>query len=145
MTEKPTLLLARRLAVVVGVFALTVGCNDSPYNANVSGSVTLDGAPVGPGVITFVPPTRGPNPGVGTIQPNGTYFLKTKHERGINSGDYKVAIQVYKPEPGLQPGERSYKEPEPAVPEKYLQSGTSGLSFEVKPGSQTIDIELTSE
>jgi hypothetical protein len=43
------------------------------------------------------------------------------------------------------PGERAPANLPPLVPKKYLDIETSGLRFTVKPGSNTIDIALTSD
>lgn len=135
------------LATLAGclLLALPAGCSRSPYDADVSGVVTLDGAPIGPGVITFAPSGAMANPAVGAIAADGAYFLKTKHERGVDSGKYDVSVQVFEPEEKVAPGERSMQEPVPLVPEPYLRTDTSGLSFDVTPGRQTIDVALSSD
>ena len=121
------------------------GCSGSPYDADVKGVVTLDGRPVGPGVVTFAPSDGKGNPSRGNLDADGKYFLLTKHDRGVHSGSYSVAVQAYKASKPIAPGERSNEPSVPLVPEKYLQTTTSGLSYEVEPGSQTIDISLTSD
>lgn len=125
------------------LMAGAVGCSPSPYGADVTGRVTLDGKPVGPGVLYFTPADATQNPARGDIDASGAYFLKTKHERGVDPGAYTVAVQVYEIGDPPAPGERQMADPVPLVPEKYLNASTSGLSFNVESGSQTIDIALS--
>lgn len=141
MKAPPSPLPLIGLALLAG-FA---GCSPSSFNASVSGQVTLDGEAIGPGVVTFAPVGGKTNPSVGAIDENGRYVLKTKHERGIDAGSYNVAVQVYEPEEKVPEGQRSTQETKPLVPEKYLAVETSGLTYEVEPGSQTIDLALQSE
>ena len=124
---------------------IACGCTRSPYDGDVTGTVTLDGKAVGPGIIVFAPTSLEENPSRGNIDDGGRYYLITKHARGLNPGHYRVAVQVYEKGEPLAPGERRLEELEPIVPKKYLEPETSGLEFEVKPGGNTIDIELTSE
>lgn len=121
-----------------------IGCGGSPYNADVSGQVTLDGQPIGPGVVTFAPVEGTSNPAVGAIDENGNYRLMTKHEKGLNAGTYSVAVQVYEPEEPVPAGQRSTQTPEPLVPQKYLRTETSGIKQDVAEGTQTIDLALNS-
>lgn len=130
---------------LIGLAVLAaIGCGGSQYDADVSGQVTLDGEPIGPGVVTFAPEGGTSNPAIGAIDEDGNYLLLTKHERGLNAGTYKVAVQVYEPEEPVPEGQRSTQTPEPLVPKKYLRTETSGITQDVAKGSQTIDLALTS-
>ena len=132
-------------AYLLLMVAMCVGCSQSPFNADVKGSVTLDGKPVPPGVVIFSAEGGGRNSSRGRIEANGKYFLVTRHNRGIDSGDYRVAVQVYEKGGPPGPGERTAANLPPLVPAKYLSIDTSGLAFTVEPGSNTIDIALTSD
>lgn len=121
-----------------------VGCGER-LEATVSGKVTLDGAVVFPGRITFAPSDIKQAPAVGKLETDGSYSLSTNRIEGALAGEYRVAIQSYEAVKGLKPGERHYGPTPALVPEKYLQVATSGLSYTVEPGSNTIDIELVSE
>lgn len=128
----------------VGLCMLVIGCSQSPYSSTVSGTVTLDGAPIGPGVIQFLPSGQGGNPATGTIQVDGSYELKTSNAVGLNPGEYKVTIAVYD-QPEVAPGERAAPGSAPLrTPEKYLSSTTTDLQFTVQDGSNAIDIPLSS-
>jgi hypothetical protein len=130
------------LILVIGVVGVS-GCSGG-LESEVSGTATLDGKTIGPGTVNFSPVDGKSNPAVGTIKPNGTYFLKTSREDGLRAGNYKVAVSVFE-QSATPTGERSMAPPKLLTPEKYNTIETSGLEFEVKPGNNTIDIELTSE
>lgn len=139
--------MSKKVSFVAAVLVIgaCVGCNQSPFNADVTGSVTLDGKPVPPGVVIFSAEDGGRNSSRGRIEPGGDYFLVTRHSRGIDAGNYRVAVQVYEKGDPPGPGERAPANLPPLVPEKYLSVDTSGLAFTVEPGSNTIDIALTSD
>lgn len=130
------------------VFVLAVpaisGCSGGSLGSNVSGVVTLDGNPIGPGVAIFAPVGGKENPAIGAIQPDGTYFLKTSQERGLRPGTYHVALQIHEVPTDLAPGQRDTRPTKSRIPQKYTAVESSGLEFEVEPGSTTINIELTS-
>jgi hypothetical protein len=129
----------------LGIIVLTLaGCNSSSFDADVAGTITLDGKPVAPGVVSFSPVEQGKNASRGNIDTQGRYFLVTRHERGIDPGEYRVVVLVYEKGDTPGPGERAPMPP-PLVPEKYLNVDTSGLTFTVEPGSNRIDIALTSD
>jgi hypothetical protein len=135
------------ITVWLGAFAITAtiaGCGGSELGAEVSGRVTLDGNPVGPGVVVFAPTDGNSNPPEGAILPDGSYFLKTSREVGLRPGAYKVAVSVYDV-PDLKPGERSTAPPKLVTPEKYASHETSGLQFDVGSGDNAIDIKLVSK
>jgi hypothetical protein len=129
----------------IGVACLLLaGCSGGDLGAEVSGSVTLDGKPIGPGTVSFVPAAGDGNPAVGTIQPDGSYFMKTSRADGLPPGKYRVAVTVYEATKSA-PGERSMTMPALVTPSKYTKSDSSGLEYDVVPGSNSIDIALTSQ
>ena len=134
-----------QIAAACLIVTLVAGCNSGTFDADVSGTITLDGKPVAPGVVSFSAVERGKNASRGKIDSQGRYFLVTRHERGIDPGDYRVAVLVYEKGDPPGPGERAPANLPPLVPEKYLSVDTSGLAFTVEPGSNTIDIALTSD
>jgi hypothetical protein len=123
------------------VIIMLVGCNRSSQESQVSGSVTLDGSRIGPGMIVFAP-LEGGKPATGSIDKNGSYTLNTSREPGLAAGKYKVAVSIrelpenVKRSDQIPPGKL-------LIPERYEQSTTSGLEYEVEPGRNTIDIDLT--
>jgi hypothetical protein len=93
-------------------------------------------------MVVFAP-SGGGKPATGSIESDGSYMLKTSREEGLAAGTYNVAVSIREMPQNVKRGDR----PPPGkllIPEKYEQSTTSSLEFEVKPGENTIDIELTS-
>jgi hypothetical protein len=132
------------LMVVVLVSFALAGCSRSPFEAQVSGRITLDSKPMGSGTVVFAPEGENRNAPMGTIEPDGSYYIKTNRETGLMPGTYTVAMSVYDTPPH-QPGERMQTTGKQLVPEKYTDVHTSGLKYEVKSGSNTIDIDLKSK
>lgn len=92
--------MTRRICVT-GFLALTLlaGCGESvkpeviPPLEPVSGTVTIDGAPVAGVAVTFFPAGQGAkgNPSTGTTDASGKYSLKHRSGKdGIPAGDYIV-------------------------------------------------------
>jgi hypothetical protein len=120
---------------------LLVGCNRSSQESLVSGSVTLDGSRIGPGTVVYAP-VDGGKPATGSIDKNGSYTLNTSREPGLASGRYTVAVSIRELPENVK---RSDQHPpgKLLIPERYEQSTTSGLEYEVEPGRNSIDINLT--
>jgi hypothetical protein len=135
---------AYRWSMLALVAAASVGCGGDGMESTVSGRVTLDGKPVGPGTVVFAPAAGEQNPATGTIQVDGTYVLKSNRTAGLPTGRYKASVSVFDQAP-VAPGERSYEQAKLVTPQKYADPSTSELEYDVKPGDNTIDIELKSE
>lgn len=129
--------------VAILVTSCFAGCG-SEFGATANGVVTLDGQPVTPGHVTFAADDPKAVPAVSDLDPNGGFELTTKKKPGLAPGTYTVAVQAFRP-PDIPEGQRSFKPSEPLVPEKYMQTTTSGLQFTIEPGSNTIEIELVSD
>jgi hypothetical protein len=126
------------------------GCGGG--TSTISGTVSYDGKLLKGGNLTFVSDGK---PSVGTtINKDGTYTAKS-----VPSGKVTIAVETeslnpgrrggmaYKPPPGQQaPAGLASKEDTAdrfvAIPPKYADPAESGLSLEVKGGSQTYNIEL---
>jgi len=129
------------------LIALLIGINGcgGVYESSVSGVVTLDSAPISRGTVTFKPTGNGPS-AYGQIEPNGEYELRTGREFGVPSGQYLVTVVANEPPSTLQSATGGPPPPGPPItPAWYRSSDTSGLSFQVEPGSNDINLELTSE
>jgi hypothetical protein len=133
-----------RLAVLLTLLCAMFGCSGGGLGAEVTGKVALDGEPIGPGVVIFAPVGGGENPATGAIQTDGSYFLKTSREEGLRPGNYQVALQINEVPTDLAPGQRDMRPAKSRIPQKYMAVESSGLQFEVEPGSNTINIEITS-
>ncbi len=108
------------------------------------GRLTLDGEPVEGMVINFYPaerPQEGEQvfPATGTTDKDGLFRLQTYAADGILPGKYRVTIE--RPNDIIQ-GLTQKANP---VPEKYRNTRTSGLEYEIKPESwYEFNIELSS-
>jgi hypothetical protein len=137
-------LTPRLRGILLASLLAAAGCGGSGMESEVSGTVTLDGQPVGPGAVVFAPLDGQSNPADGAIQMDGSYFLKTSREVGLKPGDYKVSVSVFD-QPEVKPGERSMTPAKLVTPPNYADTETSGLQYTVEPGKNTIDIELSSK
>lgn len=120
------------LGMTVVVVALA-GCGNSGVG-DVSGTVTLDGVPLSDGTVTFEDPSRG----IGQSAPvkAGAYQMAS----ALKVGEYKVAVQ---PPSAASPMASRGAAPAAAVPSKYSQPVTSGLTATVKAGTNKADFKLT--
>ena len=148
--------------VVVGLIPWT-GCSSGGYSGptgEVSGTVTLNGAPVPQGCTVAFISDKGFTAS-GQVGADGKYELSVIGTGGAKSNSVPAAtyaVSVTAPGTAGQSeadydammeaesaGDAGAVEDKPAdgtIPAKYQSAGTSGLSFEVKEGSNTIDITL---
>jgi hypothetical protein len=124
------------------------GCGESDSKTGyVHGIVRLDGKPLTTGTVRFVPASG--RAATGKIQSDGTFTLGTyKESDGALLGTHKVAIIAFElgPVPVRTEGGRPPTTPtKPLVPKHYMSPGKSGLTREVKPGNNAIEIDLTSK
>ena len=143
--------VARGLCVAL-FFPLFAGCSDKPKLAPVQGNVTLDGAPLKSGRITFESP--GNRPATAKIV-DGKIIEATTMEPndGVPVGSHKVAISANE-EPGsavsanpgdpIKPG-ANYMGGKSIIPARYNNPETSQLTAEIKPGDNGVEFKLTSK
>ncbi|HBO46054.1 MAG TPA: hypothetical protein DD670_19455 [Planctomycetaceae bacterium] len=131
---------------MVAVSGLAAGCGSS-LDSSVSGTVTLGGKPLelgnGTGTVSFYPENGGPA-AQANIEPDGTYSIKTGGTKGIRSGAYFVTAVATGPSPPSPPGASPLPGPL-LIPTRYGTPQTSNLHFPIAPGSNQIDIAITSE
>jgi len=125
------------------ILVLASGCHSSSMESEVSGMVKLDGKPIGPGTIVFVPAEQGRKPVAGSVESDGSYDLKPSRNSGLSPGQYRVAVSIREMPRNIKRGER------PPVgklltPEKYEDETKSGLQYQLEAGRNTVDIELVS-
>lgn len=123
--------------------ALSIGCSGAALESQVSGTVSLDGKPIGPGLVVFALDGAG-KPAIGAIQSDGSYQMKTSRQIGLLPGHYLVAVTIREQPVNMQPGDR----PPPGksrIPERYEAVETAGIACDVQSGSNTFDIALVSE
>ena len=139
--------------VLSGIFLL--GCSsqpdDRPARVPVRGVVKYKGKPVEKANVVFSPIAAG-QPGAGAItDANGEFTLKTFEDAdGAVPGKYQVGVsratidfsQVEEvvEDPDMPPEDYNPFGPPPKtiqeLPKKYLSAPTSGLTYEVKDGSE---------
>jgi hypothetical protein len=118
-------------AWVAALLVICCGCTKGSDLGKVRGKVTYGGQPVAQVRVEFDPVSEG-RPSVGYTDEHGEYEAQyTINQPGALIGRHTVVLQCY-PEPG---------EAAVPVPKKY---SSSGVEFEVKPGSNRYDIELKS-
>jgi hypothetical protein len=129
------------LGVLVPLFLLApiAGCGSGRYP--VTGRVTYeDGTPVEGGTVIGEGTVNGKAVGVqGNIEPDGTFRWGTERAGdGAPAGQYRVIVMpVALGDSELAEGKQ------PAVDGKYTKYGTSGITFEVKPGKNELNITVT--
>src|SRR5688572_25848322 len=117
--------------LLVSLWGALLGCSGGDLGAEVSGAVTMEGQPIGPGVVIFAPVGAGHNPATGAVQTDGSYFLKTSRASGLRPGKYQVAVQINEIPTDLAPGQRDMRPVKSRIPQKYAAVQTSGLEFDV--------------
>jgi hypothetical protein len=137
-----------RLCVVATFLGLLLvnfaGCG-GPYDATVTGVVTLDGKVVPRGTVAYQPAAGGP-PAYARIEENGSYVVRTGREEGLPSGEYSVTVTANEPPATTQTASGGPPPPgKPITPLWYRTKNTSGLSFTVSPGDNEINLELKSQ
>jgi hypothetical protein len=101
----------------------------------VGGKVTLNDAPVSAGTVLFM--TDDAHGDSVELSSDGTYSLQ------LRPGSYKVSVS---PPPELDPmgdAGAGAAEGSKAIPKKYHDFGTSGLTAEVSDGDSTVDLPLS--
>jgi hypothetical protein len=128
--------------LLLAVF-LALGCGGS-RTASVTGKITLDGKPLKNGRVNFQPTGDTVNTGVGSFgrtDANGVYTLTLIDEStaGAIIGKHRVTISAFDKEP--DPNDDRQRGPQDRVPRKY--NIASELTFDVKPGANTANFDLT--
>jgi len=150
----------RLFLVALCITCLTcVGCGGGdPDLGRVSGTVTMDDEPLSNVSVTFTP-VGGGRPSTGTTDESGEYTLGFVDQPGALVGTHKVSVTTmtniaadtemssdsaaYEAQAtGTAEDYEKYTQEE-SIPAKY--NTETILEYEVKPGSNTIDIELESE
>lgn len=127
------------------LIAVAVGCGGP--SSTVSGVLLLDGEPVQAtgmviGTVMLEPSTDTGVPATGSVNGDGRFEVTTGANRGLEPGKYAVAVNVLRSMPpaykGAPPGAERISHP------KYASTQTSGISFEVSPGSNDFELEIES-
>lgn len=137
--------LALATAVLLLLLVGFSGCSDSRLAlGKINGVVTIDGEPLEMGQIVFVTDTRR---AFGTIE-DGQIVDVTTYQAGdgVAVGNHRVAIRPKVDEAELMkpPSKRTPSKTDVMVPRKYHKAETSGLTVEIKKGTNELLFELTS-
>jgi len=153
--SSPRRLLGSLVLLAVAGLLLESGCQPKGYSGptgTVSGKVTVGEKPAPDGcVVTFIGETGG-HVASGKTGAGGAYQLACGGKPEVPAVKYKVSVtppaqgemsqadyDKMMAEGGAKP---EAKAPESPIPAKYQNPGTSDLLHEVKPGANTINIEL---
>lgn len=136
---------ALRRAAGCCLLVTALGCGDG---ASLSGSVTLDGAPIDAsqgvrGTLTFEPKGPGAPVAVADLDSQGRYEAHTGGRRGIAPGEYLVSVRAFRVVPPASPDDMPGIQP--LTPPRYASPKTSGLSVVVEDGSNHFDVPLETQ
>ncbi len=146
---------ALTLALVCAV-TLLVGCGKKVVKTEgVTGTITLDGAPLADCNVYFLAAEKGSGAldSFAKTDASGNYKLQTMTgaaNAGTTPGKYKVRFDA---RVGVDTGktemvsgkEVPIMDVKSVLPKKYNDVKTSGFEVEVKPGANTIDFDLKSK
>ncbi len=130
-----------RAATIMLTCVVCVGCGSSnhPDTPSVSGTVTLDGAPVANAVLTFVPLEEA-RESYGRTDADGKYELYyTDDDKGAVPGKHSVRITTA----GGGDEDSGVEGSTEKLPAKY--NTRTELTAEVEAGKNSIDFPLVSE
>lgn len=136
--------IVRGAVVLLACFAcVSAGCSRGPGMVQVTGVVTVDGAPPpGPGTVYFTPhePAEGytKRPGYAEFDVDGKYVVRTSEPGdGITPGSYRIRIDMWS-----EPWVMGRTSPTNLTPAKYQSAETSELELVVAPRSRPIDFPI---
>lgn len=133
----PSPLSLRGPALAMICFAMA-GCSRGPDVGLVQGIVTYRGQPLAGINVTF-DPVAGGRSSTGVTGADGGYELKyTRDRKGALVGVHEVRLNW-----PAQTNEDLAKRDEYPIPTTY--NTATSLSFEVKPGSNTFDVSITTK
>jgi hypothetical protein len=128
-----------RVPAILFLLALASGCGSGRYP--VTGRVTYeDGTPVEAGTVVGEATVAGKVVGVqGNIAANGTFsWGGDRAGDGALPGDYRVLVM-----PRALGDSELAEGKVPTVDSKFARYETSGITFEVKPGKNELNITVT--
>ncbi len=141
---------------ILALAALLVfaGCGGEAGKVSISGTVEMDGKPLGEATVGFLA-ENGSSIATAATGPDGKFFAK------VAPGMNKVTVSKVDPnsappppakeEDTLSPVDtelakmRAAPKPKTGVPERFSDPTTSGLRYEIKAGMEPMDISITSK
>jgi hypothetical protein len=131
--------LTRRLTGVIALAVLAFcGCGGSDWGY-LSGTVLLNGQPVGPGSITLEPVNADRAGAVASFGTDGKYsVISAGRKEGAPAGEYRVTIHG-----GAGYGEEAVgPRPKSPIPARYGNPNTTDLTVTIEPGEKVFDFNL---
>lgn len=125
--------------LLVGLVLAGLGCGSQADQGVVRGQVTLSGAPLAAGTVIFRS-ADGSLSMFADLAEDGSFRMLTHGSAGLPPGSYQVAV---KPRPAGLPEKPLVGEihqappPRQSIPSRYWDAQTSGLTAEVKAGSNS--------
>ena len=147
------------LALLVWFFVLP-GCSRSSLppgpKGTVQGKVTYKGSPVPAGSIIMFVHEQTSLAGTGEVSADGTYELTMQGGVRVPTGKYAISVnapvsvelsqetdmEAYK---AIMEGSAAAPPPADPFPRKYQVAETSGVTFEVAEGANTLDLDMTDD
>lgn len=136
------------MAILAVVCLALLGCGGSK-TPHVTGTIKFKGKPLAGAHVSFWPVEGTGRAASGFTDSNGRFKLGTlSADDGAAPGQYRVSVIARGPDRPLKPGEVGSGMPgekmpgDPIIPLKYFAPDSSGLTFEVKRGSNRADFEL---
>lgn len=115
--------------------------------ARVIGTVTLDGEPVKQSESircqVTLKPIRGGAAGTGSIDESGRFSVTVGASPSLPPGRYTASVRVRKVTPSNTPG--GYAASENLSAERFASTTTSGLIYDLTPGTNELSIEVSSK
>jgi hypothetical protein len=126
---------------------LATGCGKrKPEMGQVEGTVRVKGQPHAGLFVRFLPdPEKGNNLPInasGKTDAQGKYTLQHEYDGAQGSGAPVGWHRVLIEDNSRGPTPQGQTPPPPLIPVDYNNPATTPLRFEVKPGSQTIDLDV---
>jgi hypothetical protein len=145
--------LPRRRVALCALLTLAVtGCGPKAEFAEVTGVVLLDGKPMPEALVEFVPDpqagTHGPVASATTDEEGRFHLVSQGQQPGAVIGTHRVVIQDERSLPRAVTDFAKVKPPPyrpPRLPNVYSNATSTPLRQEVKPGSQTVTLEVKSK
>ena len=138
---------ARRALLSLGMIAcaLLQGCSRGPVLGEVDGTAKLNGKPIGDLQIECHPDKGGPSSLAQTDGQGHFQLTCDDGRRGAILGPHRVLIRDLKVYEGVPPGRAAENAPlKPSrIPERYADTYRTPLKIDVRPGQQTIELNVT--
>lgn len=122
--------------------ALMIGCGSESGLAPVKGRVLMNGQPLAGAAVMFHPEGGG-MPATGVTDSNGDFEMETSQVKGAAIGKNNVSVsKQVNAESNRKTEESEIVAMKSLTPPKYASPQTSGLSVDVKPGMERVELKL---